>query len=136
MLKLISFSSTISLFILLISSLNLTVFSIPDNINNSSPPLTKETGWSVWQPWVDFPFETIEVGLSNTDLGGMIDFEYDCFGSAGDENDTLKQETYWYRIADKIEKIGQDKYVTIEVGCWLNDDFKSTTTLMGIINNK
>lgn len=122
--------------ILLINSLTLSVFSMANNLNKTSPSIVQEKGWSVWQPWVNFPFETIQVGLSNMDLGGMMDFEYSCFGSVGDENNTLKQETYWYRIADKVEKIGKEKYVTIEVGCWLNDDFKSTTTLMGIINNK
>ncbi|BAQ62440.1 hypothetical protein GM3708_2846 [Geminocystis sp. NIES-3708] len=119
---------------MLINSLNLSVFSLPNNLNKTSPPITKEKDWSIWQPWVDFPFDDIQVGLSNMDLGGMMDFEYSCFGSVSDENNTLKQETYWYRIADKVERIGQDNYVTIEVGCWLNNEFKSTTTLTGIKN--
>lgn len=128
-------SSIISLFYLLINSLNLPVLSAPDNLNKFSPTITKEMGWSVWQPWIYFPFDKIDVGISNIDLGGMLDFEYSCFGSVGDENDKIKQETYWYRIADEVEKIGKDKYVKIEVGCWLNDEFKSTITLTGIINN-
>ncbi|MBL1211197.1 hypothetical protein [Geminocystis sp. GBBB08] len=135
MVKFISFIRVFSLLILFTNSLILPSFSISDNFNKTSPPLTKEKGWSVWNLWVNFPFEIIEVGLSNLDLGKMLDFEYSCFGSVGDENNTLKQETYWYRIADKVTKIGKNKYLQIEVGCWLNDNFKSTTTLMGIINN-
>jgi hypothetical protein len=136
MLKLVSLTSVFYLLFILINTLNLSVLSLPNNLNKTSPSMVQEKGWSIWQPWVNFPFETIQVGLSNMDLGGMMDFEYSCFGSVRDENNTLKRETYWYRIADKVKKIGQDKYVTIEVGCWLNDDFKSTTTLMGIINNQ
>jgi len=134
MFKYISLIIIISLLILFTNSLILPVFSISDQISKTSPPIKPEKGWSVWQRWVYFPFDKIDVGLSNLDLGGMLEFEYSCFGSVTDDNNDIKQETYWYRIANKIEKIGQNKYIQIEVGCWLNDDFKSTTTLTGIKN--
>lgn len=132
--KFIHLGLIIAMINLLVNSFNLTVFAIPNHVNKTSPPLTKETGWSIWNLWVNFPFETIQVGLSSMDLGAMLDFEYSCFGEVGDENDILKQETYWYRISDKIEKIGTDKYIKIEVGCWLNNDFKSTIIIQGIKN--
>lgn len=100
---------------------------------NLSPLLiTKEKNWSNWQKWIDFPFEKIQVGISNQDLGRMLDFEYSCFGSVGDQNNQIKQEVYWYRIAEEKEKIGTETYRKIEVGCWVNNEFKSTITVWGI----
>ncbi|BAQ65380.1 hypothetical protein [Geminocystis sp. NIES-3709] len=114
--------------------LNIPVFAMDEKIEKLSPTLNKEEGWSIWHPWIYFPFDKIQVGISNMDLGGMLDFEYSCFGSVGEENNKIKQETYWYRISEKVEKIDQEKYVQIEVGCWLNNNFKSTIILTGIKN--
>jgi hypothetical protein len=111
---------------------NIPVMAMEITEEKLSPPLENEQGWSSWHPWIYFPFDQIQVGISNLDLGGMLDFEYSCFGSVGDENKKIIQETYWYRIADKKEKIGRDSYVQIEVGCWLNNTFKSTIILNGI----
>lgn len=134
MFKITYYISIFFVFTLLINSLNLSVFSMPNNVNKTLPSMLQEKGWSIWQLWIDFPFDEIQVGLSNMDLGGMLDFEYSCFGSVGNENDVIKQQIYWYRISDKVEKMGEENYVTIEVGCWLNNEFKSTTILTGIKN--
>ncbi|MGI0481203.1 hypothetical protein ACN4EE_10460 [Geminocystis sp. CENA526] len=114
--------------------LEIPVFAMDKTEVKLSPPLENEQGWSSWHPWIYFPFDKIQVGLSNMDLGGMLDFEYSCFASVGDENNQIKQESYWYRISENTEKIGNDIYVKIEVGCWLNNEFKSTIIINGIKN--
>lgn len=112
--------------------LNIPMIAMEITEQKLSPPLKNERGWSSWNPWIYFPFDQIQVGISNLDLGAMLDFEYSCFGSVGDENKERIQESYWYRIADKTKKKGKDIYVQIEVGCWLNNTFKSKIMINGI----
>ncbi len=96
---------------------------------NASEP---EPGWSLWQRWDNFPHHLIQMGMSNRDYGGMMDMEYACFGAVGDFNNEKKSQTYWYRLADQIERIGDEDYIQIEVGCWMDGDFKATMSVTGI----
>ena len=111
----------------------LAIYAMDIEQENISPSLRKrEKGWSIWQRWIDFPFDRFEVGISNMDLGAMLDLEYFCFGFVGDENNQIKQEVYWYRISEIKEKIGDNNYVQIEVGCWLDNSLKSSVVIYGI----
>ncbi len=89
--------------------------------------------WSLWRKWDTFPHDQIQLGMSNMDYGGMMDMEYRCFGSVGSENDAKKSQSYWYRLANEIECIGQDDYIQIEVGCWMEEKFRAKMIVKGII---
>ncbi len=97
--------------------------------------LSKVKGWSLWQPWDSFPHHRLQLGMSNTDYGGLMDLEYACFGSVGKENEEKKSQTYWYRISDEVVHIGQEDYVSIEVGCWRDVQFQATLSVTGIVLN-
>ncbi|HEY9853616.1 MAG TPA: SH3 domain-containing protein [Leptolyngbyaceae cyanobacterium] len=97
----------------------------PNGINNQP-----ETGWSLWQRWPKINDVDFEIGLSNMDLGGMMDFENACFGEVGTDNtEKKKAETYWFRVNDNIDRYGMGE---VKVGCWENDQFKHTITVTAI----
>ena len=96
-------------------------------------PVTKVEGWGSWHQWNDFPHHKIQLGMSNQDYGGLMDMEYICFGSVGEENQAKKSKVYWFRIADRIERFYDSNYVQIEVGCWVEDKFKAKTLVKGIM---
>ena len=111
-------------------NLNRTEISTELNTPNQE---NKRQGWSNWQRWDSFPHERIQMGMSNMDYGGMMDTEYTCFGSVGSENELKKSLTYWYRISETKETIGEETFVKLEVGCWLDNQFKATMTINGIV---
>ena len=96
----------------------------------------KVKGWSLWQPWDSFPHHRLQLGMSNTDYGGLMDLEYACFGSVGKENEEKKSQTYWYRISDEVVRIGQEDYVLIEVGCWGDGQFQASLFVTGIVEQE
>jgi hypothetical protein len=93
----------------------------------------QKQGWTDWQPWDSFPHAQIQMGMSNLDYGGMMDMEYACFGSVGSENDLKKSQTYWYRISETREIIDEETFVPLEVGCWIDNQFKAIMPIKGII---
>ena len=95
--------------------------------------LSEVKGWSLWQPWDSFSHHRLQLGMSNTDYGGLMDLEYACFGSVGEENEEKKSQTYWYRISDEVVRIGEQDYVSIEVGCWGDVQFQATLLVTGIV---
>ncbi len=97
-----------------------------------SQPQEEKPGWSQWKNWKNFPHAQIQLGFSNSDYGGMMDLEYKCFNQVGSENDEKKIQTYWYRIAEQKEA---SEYLKIEVGCWQNNQFTSTSIINGLVIN-
>ena len=99
----------------------------------SLQPTEKKEGWSEWESWVNFPHNQIQLGLSNSDYGTMMDLEYKCFNQVGSVNDELKKTQYWYRISDLVE---DSEYLKIEVICWQENQIKATAIVNGLIINK
>ncbi len=96
-------------------------------------PQDKKQGWSEWRSWKNFPHNQIQLGMSNSDYGGMMDLEYKCFNRVSSENNAQKDQTYWYRISEQKEL---SEYFKIEVGCWQENQFTSTSIVNGLkINN-
>ena len=93
--------------------------------------------WHLWDRWDNFPFDQIQMGMSNMDYGGMMELENTCFNSVAltNENDKKKSQTYWYRLGKKITTYDDDvsSYIPIEVGCWINNEFKATSYVTGVI---
>ena len=96
-------------------------------------PTEKKNGWSDWKEWDTFPHAQIQLGISNTDYGGMMDMEYQCFGEVGTVNRRRKSQTYWYRIANQVE---DSQYVSVEVGCYLAGQFKASFLINGLIRSE
>ncbi len=121
---------------LLLSIKNLYVSENNENFNNlnkqahkNTQPTDKKEGWSEWQSWTNFPHNQIQLGVSNSDYGAMMDMEYKCFNKVSPDNDEKKSQTYWYRISEPTEL---SEYVKIEIGCWLENQLKAVSLVNGI----
>jgi hypothetical protein len=99
----------------------------------SRQPTNEKEGWGKWQQWDTFPHQRIQLGMSNSDYGAMMDLEYKCFGKVSSDNDQKKSDSYWYRISDEIKS---SEYLRVEIGCWQENKFKGTSILNGLKLNQ
>ncbi len=97
--------------------------------HKNTQPTDKKEGWSEWQSWTKFPHHQIQLGVSNSDYGGLMDMEYKCFNKVSSDNDEKKSQTYWYRISEPTEP---SEYVKIEIGCWLENQFAAISLINGL----
>ena len=103
-------------------------------VKQPTQPTDKKEGWSEWRLWTNFPHNQIQLGVSNSDYGAMMDMEYKCFNQVGADNDEKKSQTYWYRISEPTDS---SEYIQIEIGCWLENNFKAISLVNGLkINNQ
>ena len=54
--------------------------------HKNTQPTDKKEGWSEWQSWTKFPHHQIQLGVSNSDYGGLMDMEYKCFNKVSSDN--------------------------------------------------
>ena len=99
----------------------------------SQPINDRNENWNSWKRWDDFPFDDIQMGMSNLEYGGLMEMEHTCFNSIGIENNKKKSQTYWYRLSKERETIEHYTYMEIEVGCWIDNEFKAVMPVTGII---
>ena len=102
-------------------------------ITASEPKNDRNEVWNSWKTWDEFPFDEIQMGMSNLEYGGLMEMEHTCFNSIGIENNQKKSQTYWYRISKQRETIEHYTYMEIEVGCWIDNQFKVVMPVTGII---
>lgn len=117
-----------------ISSL-LLVITLPVSANIGDPngvTNRPEKGWSLWQPWDKIKTANFEIGLSNMDLGGMMEFENACFGQVGaPDAEKRKSEAYWFRVSNNVDRYGTG---TVQIGCWQDGKFKLTQSVTALKN--
>lgn len=107
----------------LVSSPAIAAAGDPNGPSNQPQP-----GWSLWLPRSQAAQAGFNAGFSNSEYGGLLEFEANC-RSAGAGEDTH----YWVRLTNSVARIGTGR---AEYGCWQNGRFVQTYSLTAIVNNQ
>lgn len=107
----------------LASSLAIAAAANPNGASNQPQP-----GWSLWLSRSQAAQANFNTGFSNSEYGGLLDFESACRSTGAGE--TANQ---WVRFTNSVARIGTGR---AEYGCWQNGQFVQTYSLTAIVSNQ